>query len=63
MELEFLIEQPAYAFLDRIAFFSLGDDTATWYATRFNAVSEDILGFVGLTPSFLLQPTAPQWQS
>lgn len=41
--------------------FSLGEDTATWHATSFNAAaSEDVFGLVGLTPSFLLQPTAPQ---
>jgi hypothetical protein len=41
----------------------LGEDTATWHATSFNAASEDILGLLGLTPSFFLQPEAPQWQS
>lgn len=50
------------SFLDRYAF-SLGEDKATWYATSFNAASDDILGLVGLTPSFLLQLAAPQWQS
>lgn len=44
---------------DKIAF-SLGEDKATWHATSFNAASEDIFGLVGLTPSFLLQPAAPQ---
>lgn len=50
------------SFPDRIAF-NFGEDTATWHATNLNAASDDILGFVGLTPNFLLQPTAPQWQS
>jgi hypothetical protein len=50
------------SFADSIAF-SLGEDTATWHATSFNAASEDILGLLGLTPSFFLQPEAPQWQS
>lgn len=50
------------SFPDKIAF-NLGEDTATWHATNCNAASEEILGLLGLTPSFLLQPTAPQWQS
>ena len=41
--------------------FNLGEDTATWQATNFNAASEEILGLLGFTPSFRLQPTAPQW--
>lgn len=51
--------------------FSLGEDTVWQAATSFSAASDDIfgvasdgiLGLVGLTPSFLLQSTAPQWQS
>lgn len=50
-------------FPDRIAFI-LEEDIATWHATSFNAASEEAnLGLLGLTPSFLRQPTAPQWQS
>ena len=43
--------------------FNVGEDTATWHATSFNAASDDIFGLLGLTPSFCLQPAAPQWQS
>jgi len=42
----------------------LREDEATWYATNFNAASDDILGLVGgRAPSLSLHWTAPQWQS
>ena len=41
----------------------LREDEATWYATNFNAASEESLDLVGRTPNLRLHSAAPQWQS